>query len=372
MSAKLLQDSARAFLRDAHDMERLRQRAGHVHGWDQTLWRQMAEMGWIGMRLPEPLGGAGLDLAMAAELGSVLGEAMVPDPFAACAVMPSAVLEAAWACSPSDRLVDLGRQLASADAVLALAWQGGYGALDPDWSQVRITSAGAGLRLRGRRMLVEAGATHWLVPASADGCACVVLVNAPRAGVLRQRASDGSVLVTAELDEAVLSDGILLRGDAATAAVPAVLAEGRLVQAATLCGLAQRLLEVSISHARDRRQFGEALADLQVVRHRLVDMHLQVEQANALWRQALAAVDARGDGAARAGSALHAASARAADAALSVARSAAQIHGAMGYAQDSPAGMGMVLAMRMVAAVGPADSHRRRAATRTSLEALAR
>jgi alkylation response protein AidB-like acyl-CoA dehydrogenase len=262
--------------------------------------------------------------------------------------------------------------------VVALAWQGGYGALDPDWSQVRLTSTGAGLRLHGWRMLVEAGATHWLVPASADGGACVVLIQAPRAGLQRQRASDGSVLVAAELDEAVPCDAVLLQGEAATAAVQAALAQGRLVQAATLCGLAQRLLEVSISHTRDRVQFGQALANFQVVRHRLVDMHLQVAQAKALWRQALAAAGeysahgAHGHEAAQAGPALHAASARAADAALSVARSAVQVHGATGYTPESPAGMGLVLAMRMAAAVGPADAHRRRAAIRASLEALAR
>ena len=70
----MLLDSAGAFLADRHDLRRLRLGAqASSHPVDPAIWRQMAELGWLGLGLPEGLGGAGLPLHTGAALCERLG-----------------------------------------------------------------------------------------------------------------------------------------------------------------------------------------------------------------------------------------------------------------------------------------------------------
>lgn len=366
----LLLDSAAAFLRSSHSTARVRALAHTPEGHDGSMWREMAKMGWTGIRLPESLGGTNLDLAHATALAEAFGEALLPEPFVACAVMPSAILSVAATIATREAL---GIGLAEGSRTLAVAWQSRFGELDPMWSDITIEARDGRLVVCGSRTLVETAATDWLVPGLLAGEPVIVAIAADTSDVkiVRQRMSDGTNTNSIDFNgAAVPSTLLLLRGDAARNAMADAMNEGRLVLAAQLAGLARGALRLGVGHVQQRIQFGQPIASFQAIRHRLVDLKLQTDLATASWRHAVSICRRSSLSAEPALAAIHAAKARCTDAAVLIAKSCIQLHGAMGYTEEADIGLYMNAALRAASALGNADAHRRRFVTRASLETL--
>src|SRR3954454_9207686 len=79
-SIPMIRDSAAAVAPPGADLKRVRDLRFATPGYDPAIFRQMGEMGWIGLRVPEALGGAGLGLGEACALAEELGAALVPEP----------------------------------------------------------------------------------------------------------------------------------------------------------------------------------------------------------------------------------------------------------------------------------------------------
>jgi isovaleryl-CoA dehydrogenase len=108
----------------------------------------------------------------------------------------------------------------------------------------------------------------------------------------------------------------------------------RAVAAAISVGAAERLLELSLAFARERKQFGRPIAEFQMIQAKLADMYVGVETMKGLAYKALAAVNALEAGAGGRGE-VHklcaAALLHAAEACSKIAADAVQIHGGAGY-----------------------------------------
>jgi alkylation response protein AidB-like acyl-CoA dehydrogenase len=79
-SIRMIRDSAAAVAPPGGDLSRIRGLRFQAPGHDPATFRQMGEMGWIGLRVPEAQGGAGLGLGEACALAEELGAALVPEP----------------------------------------------------------------------------------------------------------------------------------------------------------------------------------------------------------------------------------------------------------------------------------------------------
>src|SRR6185503_4384239 len=90
----LAQSAARRFLRERCTMDHVRRLATDPVGFDREAWKQLAELGWIGLVLPEALGGAGLDRLHLALLLEEMGRVLLPSPFVGCVLAGLALAEA--------------------------------------------------------------------------------------------------------------------------------------------------------------------------------------------------------------------------------------------------------------------------------------
>ena len=79
-SIRMIRDSAAAVAPPGGDLKRIRDLRFQDPGFDAGLFRQLGEMGWIGLRVPEALGGAGLGVGEMCALAEELGRALVPEP----------------------------------------------------------------------------------------------------------------------------------------------------------------------------------------------------------------------------------------------------------------------------------------------------
>jgi len=345
---KLLQETLRTFAAKACPAPRLRQLFEAGAGGDAELWRGLAEVGVTGLALPEEYGGAGLeilDLALAAE---ALGCAALPGPFLGHAL---AGLALARGGSPDQRESWLPR-LASGESVGTVALGEADGGFDPGSWKSRVS----GGRLTGEKAWVEcAHRADLLVVGTARGE--LALVERGASGVQIERV-DGvdrtRPLATVRFAGAPCE----LLADAAAAA-GRVRDAGLVLLAADAFGAAERLLELSLAHARAREQFGQPIANFQAVKHQLADLAVEIEPMRALVWYAAHAQDHVPDDAERSAAL---AKAHVTDRALEAARTAVQLHGGIGFTWECNVQIWLKRLMFDRAWLGNPEQHRERQA----------
>lgn len=357
----LLANSVQSFLAQEHSLERLRRIYLGQSACDCALWRQIAEQGWLSLRLPETLGGSELSTHHAGAIALEWGRQAVPEPFIACGVMPSllagalAVETAAW--QPVIEGLRDGKRMTT------VAWQEQPHTLDvatattatADRSQVVLHGIKHGI-------VATSMADQWLVSASFDGAPSLWLVPRDSAGITLQEqlTSDGGTLGMATLHGVrVPPQALLARGAAVKSALEAAIQESLLLACGQLNGLAERALGLTLKYMRTRVQFGKTIGSFQSLQHLAVDVRIQQALARAAWNAALQR-HARAPESAGTLAAIAAAKARASDAALQAGRFGVQAHGAIGFAAEADIGLYLKGALRLAAWLGNGSDQRMR------------
>jgi len=357
----LLADSVVDFATRGTDIARVRKLRGTSAEYDRTLWTKMAELGWLGILVPERYGGLGLGLTEMAIVARGLARGLAPEPLAGAAVLAASALVAAD--NEALKREQLPR-LVAGQMLPALAWQEDAGGLDPSAIRASATPFEGGYKLNGVKRFIagSAQADAFLVTARArDG---IVLLWLPRetagARLELETLADGRAFGTLELKDALAPKAqVAASGAAAAAALALAFDHANAIAAAELAGVMDRALEMSLDYLKTRVQFGKPIGSFQALQHRAVDLHIHKEVANAVLEESLAALDRRPAAAARAAAASRV-KARCAEAALKITREAIQLHGAIGFTDDYDAGLYLKRALTLAAWLGGATWHRRR------------
>jgi alkylation response protein AidB-like acyl-CoA dehydrogenase len=284
---ELLRAQAQEFLGERFPAERIAELADSEAGWDPASWPELAGLGWTGVSVPEEEGGAGLGFLEEAVLFEELGRALYPGPYF------STVALALPALTP-----ELRKEVAAGEATWTLALHGEAG-LVPDLGVVD-------------RVAVVDEDGIWAV----DGESREVLATMDptrRLGRIGLEAARRMILV--EGDDAVELGAAIRRRALAALALEAV-------------GIAQRVLELSVEHAKTREQFGRPIGVYQAVSHALADTYAETELARSLAYWAAWCVAEQDE---QAPLAVPAAKAFAADAAVAACERAIQVHGGVGF-----------------------------------------
>jgi alkylation response protein AidB-like acyl-CoA dehydrogenase len=352
----MLRDSVAAFAVRHSGTKALRERRDRGGDIDTSLWRAMAEAGWIGLSLPDQIGGAGLGMREQGVLSEALGRALVAEPVVMASVFSSVLLADAPASNERTRLAG---GLSSARVVAIPAWK------DPAKpSRAKPVSArpkGDGVVLEGEKHFVEAAraATDFLVTATVDDGCILVSVAADAAGltITERPGIDGVAIATLSFSGCyVPAERLLARAAHAAELLDRPVLHARLALAAELAGIASKALELAMSYTKERVQFGKPIASFQAIQHRLVDMWTDAEFACASVVNAVDTLDSGDDRATLL--AVLAAKARAGDAAFSICRRAVHLFGAMGFTDECDIGLYLKRAINLNATLGQPDELR--------------
>lgn len=359
-----IRDSARDFLQRRDQ----RQRKRRTPGGDRAYWQEIASVGWLGMSVPEALGGLGLGWhAMAAVLEEA-GRAQLPEPLVGAGVLSTALLARITPAGDAAVRDAMLQALCAGEKVVGLAWQETEGQLEAGESAgafgVTFTAREGAYVLNGEKRQVVPGADvdGWLVTADGETGSALFYLPAGTPGVTVQthERADGSPACHLTIESAVVGGEALLAREGVLDAVDEALDYGRLMQSAELVGIARQVLADSVAYLNTRKQFGQALSSFQALQHRLVDATLQVELASNSLLDALNALAAApGDVKARKAAASRV-KARAARAGIDAARLAIQLHGAIGYTDECDVSLYFRSALHLAAWLGNATAHRQR------------
>ncbi|MFI5798672.1 acyl-CoA dehydrogenase family protein [Streptomyces sp. NPDC051677] len=275
-------------------------------GLHRDLWRSLAELGFLGLGVPEERGGSGGGLRELCLVAEQVGGALPRIPFIATVTVLAAV-------------ADDVRAIANGDVVAVPAWET-FPIVPGRRDALRLSAS----TVDGVMRAVPYGMDADLLLAFAG--TAPVLVDLAQAGVRRQPVEAFDVTEPAAEIE--------LSGVAARVLAPVTSwATLHTVLAAELIGTGQRALDGAVAYAGQRRQFGRAIGSFQAIKHLLADLHVQLDASRLLVEWAAAAID---DGHADAETAARTALAAASDAAQAAAGEALQVHGGIGFTWEHP------------------------------------
>jgi alkylation response protein AidB-like acyl-CoA dehydrogenase len=359
-----LRESVSDFVARGSDIKRVRALRGTPQEYDRAVWRQMADLGWLGILVPERYGGMGLALSEAAIIAEGLARGLAPEPFTAAAVLAT---EALSHCGNEAIQREWLPKLVSGDRILALAWQETAGAIDAKHVALQATPFEGGFRLNGTKRYIAgaAGADAYVVAARSDeGLVLGVIERTAQGATLElEGLADGRNFGTLDLDDVTLPrERVAAVGHAATSALERALDHGAAIASAELYGVMSRALDMSVDYMKTRVQFGRAIGSFQGLQHRAVDLYIQQQLASAVLQESLRELDA-GPAAPRRNAIASRLKARCSEAGVRITREAIQIHGAIGFTDEYDAGLYLKRALVLSAWLGNAVQHRRRYAS---------
>jgi alkylation response protein AidB-like acyl-CoA dehydrogenase len=332
---ELLRDGLGKFLSTRYDLEKSRAAAKTGPGWQPDIWRGFAdELGILGAALPENLGGIGGGAVEIMVIAEALGHALVVEPYVDTAVVAGGLLRRAG----GEVATALLEKVVAGTAIVALA--ASEPASGEHWQNASTVAErdGDGWVLRGSKIVAMSAplATHLLITArTASGIS--LFVTETDSGALGIEAHHYRTVDDRRASDLVF-DELRLPGEAllgeegqAWASLAQARDEGAAAVCAEAVGCMRKVLADTVEYCKQRQQFGQPIGSFQVLQHRMVDMHMELEQSVAAVYLAVLNLDAEPDVRARAVSAAKATVGRAA---RFIGQQAVQLHGGMGMTEE--------------------------------------
>ena len=351
-----LRAAVRKFCAEHFDEQAVRALMESDPPFDAKLWSRLgAELGVLGLSVPESDGGAGGNLVDQAVAVEEFGAALACGPLFGTVYLAVPALVAASAGPARDALL---ADLVEGARTAAFAVGERAGVFDP--GAVTVTVEGEALTVHCRRSSTQAQPTccWWPPPESAAwGCTRSTPTGD---GVTR------SPLVTLDLTrpqaavELAGATATLIAGpDEAPRVIQHALHVGAGLLAVEQVGAAQHLLDLAVDYAKSRLQFGRPIGSFQAVKHRLADMLVEAEHARSTAYHAVWALTDGSDDAALATAIAQATT----SAALSrIAADTIQVLGGIGFTWEHQAHLYFKRATTDAALLGSAEDHRTRIA----------
>lgn len=365
----ILRDMAKNFFDEKSPVGRMRalRDSQDETGFTRDLWKEMAELGWIGILFPEAVGGADMGYG---ELGVILaecGRVLAPEPFVSTVLLGgNAILLGGNEPLQKELLPDV----CSGDRILCLAFQE-HGRFSPYSIETSATRDGDGFRIRGSKQFVLDGhVANQIVTvartggsgAERDGLSLFV-VDADASGLSIQRTEmvDGRNAARITFDDvAVDAARALGEIDAGADILDAVFDRATIGLCSEMVGSFEEAFERTLEYLKTREQFGVKIGTFQGLRHRAAEMFGELEFARSVVRDAQSAIDDGRDDIAECASG---AKARCSDVANLIGGEAIQMHGGIGMTDEEEIGLFFKRLKAAEFTLGDAIYHRNRFAS---------
>jgi alkylation response protein AidB-like acyl-CoA dehydrogenase len=364
---ELLAKTARDFVAERSPVSRVRalRDADDATGFSRALWKEMAELGWVGIPFAEVHGGAEMGLAELCVVMEALGRTLAPEPFLSTVLLGGQAL--LHGGSPAQQAEWLPKIVAG-DVVVALATGEPRSRWDLCHVETRADVAGDGWRITGEKSQVLDGhvADLLLVPARTDGDVgdaagvTIFAVRPDAAGVTieRQRRIDGRNAAQVRLEGVAASaDDVVGAVDGGAPIVENAVARATVGLCAEMLGLMQEAFDRTLDYMKAREQFGVPIGSFQALKHRAAREFIAIELCRSAVMAAARAVDAGDDEAAKL---VSLAKAQCSESAILVGNESVQMHGGIGMTDEHDIGFYLKRARAAELTFGDAAFHRRR------------
>jgi alkylation response protein AidB-like acyl-CoA dehydrogenase len=374
---RMLQESAQRFVQKSYTFERRQRVASQEGGFSRETWRTFGEMGWLGIAVPEDMGGLGFSPVETAIVAEQIGRALVLEPYAMCGVFPASIVTR---CGREGQREAMLGDIVSGEAVYAVAYseREARGQAHYLTATAKLTADGA-WRLDGYKTLVVGApvADRLLVVARNAGAAddangiAVFLVDPKQPGVTLKTCTllDGTPSADVVLDGVMVAQSDVV-GEAGHAfdGLQAAVDETIVAICAELVGDMEDAIELASEYLKTRKQFGVVIGSFQALQHRMADMAIDAMQARATLHRALLALS---EDSAKRSVEISGCKAQTTRSARFVTQQGIQLHGGYGITNEYKVGHHYRRHLLLDALFGNMDYHLNRYARQIQNEALA-
>ncbi|BBZ35864.1 acyl-CoA dehydrogenase family protein [Mycolicibacterium confluentis] len=354
---KALREAVSALMTRHFTEERVRELMATDTAFDEAAWQELADMGLLGLLIPEEQGGAGAGYSDLGIVVEELGSALFCGPF-----LPSAVLTPALLLATADD-AEQGSvlpKLAAGELVATVAFAEGNSTEVPTELETTATESGGQWTLTGEKKFVLdagiAGVVYVLAQTDAGPSVFAAEADAPGLEVTLCNTVD----LTRKLSNVRFDNTparLVGQAGAGADAFGAAVQAGSIALVSEQAGGAQRAMRLAVDYAKTRFQFGRAIGSFQAVKHMCTDMLLEAESSVSAARHVAAAFDAGADGAA---ADLALAQGYCSDAYVYVAATGIQVHGGIGFTWEHASHLYLRRARSDAQLLGTPASHRER------------
>jgi len=337
---EMLKTMAKDFMAKECQRAHVRAMSEDEVGYSPALWKKMAELGWLGLTLPEQYGGAAMNFRDFAVLVEEMGHALLPAPFLTTAIWGAMLINDYGTEAQKKEWLP---KIVNGDAVFTTAFLEEDGDLWPGGINVRATGGGSEYRISGTKIFVtdakaanyflvaartaksdnpEEGITLFIVDGAEWG---IYIKKLETMDVLRKQSEVQFTRVVAPTKNIIgeVNKGWPIIKDISVKMVASLCAE--------MVGGMEWVLDTTVAYAKDRIAFGVPIGSFQIIKHKCADMKSALEYSRSLMEWAVESVR---DGEADAGLAASMAKAYCGDNYRFMTNHSVQIHGGIGFTWD--------------------------------------
>jgi acyl-CoA dehydrogenase len=337
---EMLKESAQGFLAEHAPVSELRAQrdAGSDKGYSDTLWSQMANMGWAAILVPEEYGGLAFGHVGMAQIVEQSGRTLTASPLLSTAILGVTAINVAGSEVQKSELLEA---IAGGELTMALAVDETIHH-DPVQTAMSAVSKDGGYVLNGEKRFVVDGSTadKLIVATRTSGSPgdmkgiSLFLVDRTADGVKVKRTQmlDGrNAAIITFTNVEVSIDALLGEQDKGFAALSATLDAGNAHIAAELLGIAQESFDRTLHYMKERKQFGALIGSFQALQHRAAHWWSEIEMCKSVVLKVMQSLD---EGDVKSSALASIAKAKLCEVAELSTNEAIQIHGGIGMTDE--------------------------------------
>ncbi len=286
---EILRKMARDFLATECPKSLVREVEQSPKGYSPELWRKMAELGWMGLVIPEQYDGMGYTFQDLTVLVEEIGRNILPGPFICTVTSTFPVMEAGTEKQKREFLP----KIAKGDLILTTALLEAEGTLSATGVTVSANARGDSFVINGSKMFVEMahvadymvcvartksgadpekGVSLFLVDAKAPGIKCEVMPTIADDKLCEVRFDNVSVP----------KDNLLGKLDEGWPIVKNFLRKGAIIKCAESVGAMQVCVEMTVAYSKERVQYDRPIGAFQALQHIMADMWTAMQTSRYL------------------------------------------------------------------------------------------
>ena len=363
---QMLSDSAKDFAANRTPVNHFRSLRDNNDplNWDKDVWKEMVDLGWAGILIPQEFGGSDFGLAGISVIMQEVGKTLTPSPLFATAVMGASAINT---FGTQEQKAEYLPKIAAGNITTAIAIdEESHHA--PFNSMAQAELVGDEWVLNGKKKFVVDGASAdiLIILARTSGIKgdkaglTLFIVDANHTGVeiIKTDMADCRNYANIVLDNVTISkDALLGDQESGGEAIDKILDEGRIALSAEMLGNSEAAFEMTLNYLKERKQFGVLIGTFQALQHRAAEMFCEIELTKSAVMAAMQGADENNNDLQRMASL---AKSIAGETLYLVSNESVQMHGGIGVTDEYDIGFYMKRASVAEVIFGGANFHQER------------
>jgi len=297
---QFLKDTAQSFARDKTPVTHFRELRDNENSqcWDESVWKEMVELGWSGILVPEQFGGSEFGMAGISVIMQELGKTLTPSPILSTSVLGVSAINMLGSDEQKDNYLP---KIVAGELTIALAIDEGNHH-DPFAIDATAVLDGDKWVLNGKKVFVVDGAsadsillvTRTSGKSGESNGISVFVADKDSAGldITKISTADSRNYANIEMSDLKLDQNALLgEQDLAGETLEKILDLGRIAISAEMLGNTEEAFEVTVNYLKERKQFGVQIGSFQALQHRAAKMFCEIELTKSAVIAAMHAAD---------------------------------------------------------------------------------